>query len=206
MLRLLLTPSRPQTATAIAASQPRSSPSCPPTSNSPPARCSESWDSSSAWNCRRRATLRRHPRALPVHRAHPAPIRAVPSHLPNCDSVGISTLLGSIITRNRAFPLRFLTPPLFLVGSANYFLPKTAHNLNLYISELEQQYIPNVYEQQKRLSSFLHDSLVSATRAVKSSETTARQWTAEGRQKLQETSGLSLQQASKPSSEEDRKA
>lgn len=57
-----------------------------------------------------------------------------------------------------------------------------------------------MYEQQKKLTTMVHDGVVNASQAVKSSESTARQWTAEGRKKLEETSGLSLQ-ASKPSEE-----
>ncbi|POY71567.1 hypothetical protein BMF94_5431 [Rhodotorula taiwanensis] len=42
---------------------------------------------------------------------------------PNALYVGIATLAGSIVGRNRNFLVRLALPPLFLVGSAAYFLP-----------------------------------------------------------------------------------
>ncbi|BGP58056.1 hypothetical protein JCM8202v2_005713 [Rhodotorula sphaerocarpa] len=42
---------------------------------------------------------------------------------PNALYVGIATLAGSIVGRNRNFLVRLALPPLFLVGSAAYFMP-----------------------------------------------------------------------------------
>ncbi|GAA5956982.1 hypothetical protein JCM8115_003883 [Rhodotorula mucilaginosa] len=42
---------------------------------------------------------------------------------PNALYVGIATLAGSIVGRNRFFLVRLALPPLFFIGSAAYFLP-----------------------------------------------------------------------------------
>ncbi|KAK0529602.1 hypothetical protein OC834_003625 [Tilletia horrida] len=58
--------------------------------------------------------------------------------------VGVATLSASVFTRYRSFPIRFLAPPLFFVGSLNYFLPKTSSNLGNYYIELEHRYFPTL--------------------------------------------------------------
>lgn len=58
--------------------------------------------------------------------------------------VGVATLTGSIISRNRFILTRFIIPPLFLVASANHFLPQTTHNLSQYLGSLEDTYLPAV--------------------------------------------------------------
>ena len=60
--------------------------------------------------------------------------------------VGVATLTGSIISRNRFFITRLCLPPAFLLLSLNQFLPKTSHNLSLYFSELEERYAPSLKE------------------------------------------------------------
>jgi organizing structure protein 2 len=54
----------------------------------------------------------------------------------------IAGLTGSVISRTRAFPIRFLTPPLFTVLSMPYFLPKTSHNIRQYLSQVEDRHFP----------------------------------------------------------------
>jgi len=58
--------------------------------------------------------------------------------------VGIATLTGSIIARNRILATRFLLPPIFLVASANHFLPETTGNLSSYYGSLEDEYFPSL--------------------------------------------------------------
>lgn len=60
--------------------------------------------------------------------------------------VGVATLTGSIISRNRFLPTRLFLPPLFFLLTLNHFLPKTSHNLSLYASELEERYAPKLKE------------------------------------------------------------
>ncbi|KAJ2916378.1 hypothetical protein MD484_g4026, partial [Candolleomyces efflorescens] len=58
--------------------------------------------------------------------------------------VGVATLTGSILSRNRFILTRFILPPLFLVVSANQFLPQTTHNLSEYFGSLEDTYFPTL--------------------------------------------------------------
>lgn len=54
----------------------------------------------------------------------------------------ISGLTGSVISRTRAFPIRFITPPLFTLLAMPYFLPKTASNIRQYLSDVEDRHFP----------------------------------------------------------------
>lgn len=56
----------------------------------------------------------------------------------------IAGLTGSVLSRTRAFPIRFLAPPLFTLAAMPYFLPKTAHNLRQYLSNVEDQRFPDL--------------------------------------------------------------
>ncbi|TFK33103.1 apolipo protein O-domain-containing protein [Crucibulum laeve] len=60
--------------------------------------------------------------------------------------VGIATLSGSIIARNRFLAARLLLPPTLLVLSANHFLPQTTANLSAYLASLEETYFPTLAE------------------------------------------------------------
>uniref|UniRef100_A0A8H7XL84 MICOS complex subunit n=1 Tax=Psilocybe cubensis TaxID=181762 RepID=A0A8H7XL84_PSICU len=68
------------------------------------------------------------------------------SMTPNLLYVGVATLTGSILGRNRLLPTRLLLPPLFLMASADYLLPKTTSNLRAYLGGLEDAYFPAVAE------------------------------------------------------------
>lgn len=61
--------------------------------------------------------------------------------------VGVTTLTGSVIARNRIIFARLLLPPTLLVLSMNHFLPKTSHNISSYLGELEEKYFPTLAEQ-----------------------------------------------------------
>jgi len=58
--------------------------------------------------------------------------------------VGVATLTGSIIARNRILATRLFLPPVFFLASLSHFLPKTSHNLSLYFSELEGRFAPGL--------------------------------------------------------------
>ncbi|KAI0761316.1 apolipo protein O-domain-containing protein [Trametes elegans] len=55
--------------------------------------------------------------------------------------VGVATLTGSVLARNRVF-WRLALPPTLLVLSLNHFLPKTTHNVSEYLGELEDAHFP----------------------------------------------------------------
>lgn len=73
-------------------------------------------------------------------------ISANESLTPGLLYVGIATLTGSILARNRMLPTRFLLPPVFLLASANHFLPETTGNLSSYFGSLEETYFPSLSE------------------------------------------------------------
>ncbi|OSD05101.1 hypothetical protein PYCCODRAFT_1475659 [Trametes coccinea BRFM310] len=55
--------------------------------------------------------------------------------------VGVATLTGSVLARNRIF-WRLTLPPALLVLSLNHFLPKTTHNVSAFLGELEERHFP----------------------------------------------------------------
>ncbi|KAG7443823.1 uncharacterized protein BT62DRAFT_316138 [Guyanagaster necrorhizus] len=58
--------------------------------------------------------------------------------------VGIATLSGSIIARNRLLVTRLILPPTLFVLSMNHFLPQTFANISEYLGSLEDTYFPTV--------------------------------------------------------------
>ncbi|KAI0821869.1 apolipo protein O-domain-containing protein [Trametes gibbosa] len=55
--------------------------------------------------------------------------------------VGVATLTGSVLARNRLL-WRLALPPTLLILSLNHFLPKTTHNVSSYLTELEEKHFP----------------------------------------------------------------
>lgn len=78
--------------------------------------------------------------------------------------VGVATLASSVFTRYRSFPIRILTPPLLLVGSLNYFLPKTSHSLAGYYLEIEQRRLPPQVREARVWANEKWNDLVGETR------------------------------------------
>lgn len=69
-----------------------------------------------------------------------------PTHetvLPGALYVAVSGLTGSIIARNRALPIRFITPVLLFVVSSKIFIPETAANVGNLIYSWESK-VPEV--------------------------------------------------------------
>jgi organizing structure protein 2 len=56
--------------------------------------------------------------------------------------VGVASLSGSILARNRSVFTRALLPPTFFLLSCKYFLPKTTHNVAAYAGSLEEEHFP----------------------------------------------------------------
>lgn len=63
--------------------------------------------------------------------------------LPGAIYVSVIGLSGSILSRNRAFPVRFLTPLLFFVVSSRLILPETSRNVGDLIYSWESR-VPEV--------------------------------------------------------------
>jgi len=58
--------------------------------------------------------------------------------------VGVASLSGSILTRNRSVLTRVLLPPTFFLLSFNYLLPKTSQNVSAYAGALEEAHLPTL--------------------------------------------------------------
>ena len=59
--------------------------------------------------------------------------------------VGVATLTGSVLARNRLF-WRLALPPALFILSLNHFLPKTSHNVSQYLGSLEEEHFPALAE------------------------------------------------------------
>ena len=59
--------------------------------------------------------------------------------------VGVATLTGSVLARNRIF-WRLTLPPALFILSLNHFLPKTSHNVSSYLGSLEDAHFPTLAE------------------------------------------------------------
>ena len=57
---------------------------------------------------------------------------------PNGLYVGVLTLASMVFTRHRAFPIRWIVPPVVLVASMRYFLPGTSDNIAEYYEKKEE--------------------------------------------------------------------
>lgn len=109
--------------------------------------------------------------------------------------VAISTLTGSILTRTRTLPIRFITPPIFFFASLSYFLPKTSTNLNTYLGSLEDKYLPqvaHVHDTGKAHSSMGWEMLKER---VGEGQEGARRGLEGVLKKVQETTGLKVREA-----------
>ncbi|SJL14405.1 uncharacterized protein ARMOST_17861 [Armillaria ostoyae] len=109
--------------------------------------------------------------------------------------VGIATLSGSIIARNRLLVTRLILPPTLLVLSMNHFLPQTTANVSEYFGSLEDTYFPTfaqkhaVANAHTRMSwDMLKDSTANGKQKFDAGVETAVD-------KIQESTGLKLREA-----------
>ncbi|WVN88389.1 uncharacterized protein L203_103596 [Cryptococcus depauperatus CBS 7841] len=107
----------------------------------------------------------------------------------------VASLSGSVLTRTRSLPVRFLAPPLFTLLAFPYFLPKTSHNIRGYFSKLEDKYFPEFAAKHDHFvqtgvahSSMLWSRLGNATED-------AREWGHNAVEGMEKTTGLKLGEA-----------
>jgi MICOS complex subunit MIC26 len=108
--------------------------------------------------------------------------------------VGVATLTGSIISRNRFITTRLFLPPLFLLVSLNHFLPKTSHNLSLYFSELEERYAPSLKEKHDIANAHTRMTWERAKEATKDGREGLSKATAGLVERVQDATGLKLRE------------
>ncbi|WVQ80733.1 hypothetical protein IAT38_002838 [Cryptococcus sp. DSM 104549] len=107
----------------------------------------------------------------------------------------IAGLSGSVLTRTRSLPIRFLAPPLFTLLAFPYFLPKTSHNIRSYLSAVEDKNFPEFAAK--------HDHIVGTGVAhwgqlwsrVGEAGEDAREWGHRAVEGVEKTTGLRLGEA-----------
>ncbi|TYJ54147.1 hypothetical protein B9479_005245 [Cryptococcus floricola] len=107
----------------------------------------------------------------------------------------ISGLSGSVLTRTRSLPIRFLAPPIFTLLAFPYFLPKTSHNIRSYFSNLENKHFPEFAAK--------HDHIVQTGIAhtsglfyrIGDAAEDAREWGHKAVEGVEKTTGLRLGEA-----------
>ncbi|KAF8317895.1 hypothetical protein DL93DRAFT_2095465 [Clavulina sp. PMI_390] len=115
--------------------------------------------------------------------------------------VGVATMAGSILGRTRALPVRILLPPTLFLISFPYFLPKTAHNVRAYASELEDRFAPSLGASHAALNKSVADSTVELRASIKNAVASGEKAVASGLKKAEEWSGLKLNTGGKKSSD-----
>lgn len=109
--------------------------------------------------------------------------------------VGVATLTGSVIARNRIIFARLLLPPTLLVLSMNHFLPKTSHNVSAYFSELEDKYLPAVAEKHAIANAHTAMTWERAKEATANSQESLGRGVDSLLTRVQDSTGLKLKEA-----------
>lgn len=100
-----------------------------------------------------------------------------------------------MLTRTRSFPVRFLAPPLFSLAALPYFLPKTAHNLRAYVSDVEDKQFPEFAEKHDQFNSNLSMHWHMLLDKLRGTGADVDSWTRKARQSVQDATGLNVGQA-----------
>ncbi|KAL4254768.1 MICOS complex subunit [Abortiporus biennis] len=108
--------------------------------------------------------------------------------------VGVATLTGSVITRNRLLLWRILLPPTLLALSLNHFLPKTSHNLSSYFGSLEDTYFPSLSEKHEIAKAHSQMTWERAKEATKNSRESLNETLVGLLERIQGATGLKLKE------------
>ncbi|KDR78121.1 hypothetical protein GALMADRAFT_94652 [Galerina marginata CBS 339.88] len=108
--------------------------------------------------------------------------------------VGVATLTGSILARNRIILTRLLLPPIFLVASAHHFLPKTTGNLADYLGQLEETYFPTLAQKHEVAKAHSQMTWERMKEATKSGREQVNNGAVLAIEKIQEVTGLKLKE------------
>ena len=121
-------------------------------------------------------------------------ISANESLTPGLLYIGIATLTGSIISRNRMLATRFLLPPIFMLASAKHFLPETTGNLSSYIGSLEDTYFPSLSEKHDVAKAHTQMTWGKVKDVTASSRDQLNRGAMTAIEKVQEVTGLKLRE------------
>ncbi|KAF9450981.1 hypothetical protein P691DRAFT_797432 [Macrolepiota fuliginosa MF-IS2] len=108
--------------------------------------------------------------------------------------VGVATLTGSILARNRLLVTRLILPPVFLVASAKHFLPKTTRNLTDYVGSIEDTYFPNFSEKHEIAKTHTAMTWERIREATKGTRAHVNHGAIAVVEKVQEATGLKLRE------------
>lgn len=91
--------------------------------------------------------------------------------------------------------MRFIAPPLFTLAALPYFLPKTAHNLRKYVSDLEDKHAPEFAASHDRLNQALELHWHMAVDKLRGAGDEARVWSSQAVHSVEEATGLKVADA-----------
>ncbi|TFK18332.1 hypothetical protein FA15DRAFT_675361 [Coprinopsis marcescibilis] len=108
--------------------------------------------------------------------------------------VGVSTLTGSILARNRIILTRILLPPIFLLVSANHFLPQTTTNLSNYLGSVEERYFPAFAHKHEIAKAHSAMAWERAREAYRDAREKVGERAVKGLDKVQDVTGLKIKE------------
>lgn len=111
---------------------------------------------------------------------------------PNGLYVGVATLAGLVFTRHRAFPIRWITPPVVFVAALSYWMPHTAANLGNFYEQIEAAHFPQVTEQRVSLTDALKKYYTCTVNKAGELASTTRSQVASSLVDVEKTTGLRL--------------
>jgi len=109
--------------------------------------------------------------------------------------VGVASLTGSILARNRTVFTRVMLPPTLFLLSSKYFLPKTTQNVSAYAGSLEEKHFPSLA--QKHSVAIAHTQMTweRLLAAGISGRDTVQDGLGSAVRKVQELTGLKVHEA-----------
>jgi len=109
--------------------------------------------------------------------------------------VGVASLSGSILARNRSVFTRVFLPPTFFLLSLNYFLPKTSQNVSVYAGSLEEEYLPTLAQKHAVAIAHTHMTWERVRAASISGRDTVQEGLGGAVRRVQELTGLKVHEA-----------
>ena len=109
--------------------------------------------------------------------------------------VGVASLSGSILARNRSVLTRVLLPPTFFLLSFHHFLPKTSQNVSAYAGALEEAHLPTLAQKHAVAIAHAHMTWERYRAAVIDGRDTIQEGLGGAVRKVQELTGLKVHEA-----------
>lgn len=107
----------------------------------------------------------------------------------------VAGLTGSVLTRTRSFPVRFLAPPTLALAALPYFLPKTAHNLRQYVSDIEDKNFPDFAAKHDQFNQNLEMHWHIAADRLRGVSHEAASWSSKAAEGVESATGLRVADA-----------